>query len=168
MLDPGVQAARECLDIPVLGAHETSIHAAAMLAPTFSIVTVLDRLVPCMRRRTLQYGLSSALASVRSIDIPVLNLWDDRSRVMQAVVEEARRAVEEDDACAIVLGCTALSGLGQTMATELGRCGCQVPVVDPTLTAIKIAAMFSDLGISHSRRAYARPLDKTVVGFDLI
>ena len=41
--DPGLQAAREVTDKPVLGIAESAITAAKFIAPYFSIVSVLDR-----------------------------------------------------------------------------------------------------------------------------
>ncbi len=44
MGDPGVKAGREAVDIPVIGPCEASMHLAAMLGHTFSVLTVLARL----------------------------------------------------------------------------------------------------------------------------
>ena len=48
MGDPALGAAREATSIPVLGPAQTSMHLAALLAHSFSIVTVLDSVVPLL------------------------------------------------------------------------------------------------------------------------
>ena len=48
--DPGLEALREMVKIPVVGPGETAMHIAAMLGHRFSIVTVLDSVVPSLER----------------------------------------------------------------------------------------------------------------------
>ena len=74
MGDPGMKVAREMVSIPVLGPAETSMHVAAMLGHRFSVVTVLDAVVPMLENLATVYGVGGKLASVRSIGIPVLGL----------------------------------------------------------------------------------------------
>src|SRR3546814_4706331 len=78
MGDPGLKAAREVVSIPVLGPSETAMHLAAMLGHRFSIVTVLDSVVPMIDNLAKLYGMADKLASIRVIDIPVLDLESDR------------------------------------------------------------------------------------------
>jgi allantoin racemase len=165
ILDPGVPAAREQVSVPVLGAAQVSMHVAAMLAPSFSIVTVLDRLIPPLHVLVRRYGLSDQLASIRTIDAPVLDLRQNAPRVLEALVSESMRALDEDNAYAIILGCTALSGMGNIVQEELCQRGFDVPVIDPTLTAIKAAAALVAVGLSHSKLAYPIPPEKLVVGY---
>jgi allantoin racemase len=164
-LDPGVPAAREQVSVPVLGPAHVSMHVAALLAPRFSIVTVLDRLIPPLHRLTRQYGLSDQLASVRAIDVPVLDLRRNTAHVVEALVVESIRALEKDNAYAIILGCTALSGMGRIVQKELCQRGFDVPVIDPTLTAVKVAAALVDVGLSQSKLAYPMPPEKPVTGY---
>jgi allantoin racemase len=165
MLDPGVAAAREQVSVPVLGPAQVSMHVAAMLGPSFSIVTVLDRLLPPLRRLTHLYGLSDRLASIRAIEVPVLDLRHNADRVVEALVSESIQALQTDDAYVVILGCTALSGMGKAVQAELCRRGYDVPIVDPTLTAIKVAAALVDVGLSHSKLAYPVPPKKLVTGY---
>ncbi|NED70576.1 Asp/Glu racemase, partial [Streptomyces sp. SID10244] len=43
--DPGLDAAREAADAPVMGIAEAAMHLAAPLGRGFSIVTTLDRTI---------------------------------------------------------------------------------------------------------------------------
>jgi len=168
ILEPGVPAAREQVSIPVLGPAQVSMHVAAMLSPSFSIVTVLDRLIPPLHGLVRLYGLSDRLASIRAIEVPVLDLRRNAPRVLEALVSESMQALDEDNAYAIILGCTALSGMGRVVQEALCQRGYDVPVIDPTLTAIKVAAALTDVGLSHSKLAYPFPPEKLVSGYPAI
>jgi allantoin racemase len=157
MGDPGVYAARELVDIPVVGPAEASMHLAAMLGHRFSVLSVLDTRAPMMEDQAARYGLRGRLASVRAFNIPVLALADDPERTLQAVTACAVRAVREDGAHVIIPGCTGLAGLAPLIAAGLAAEGCEVPVLDPPSVAIKLAEMLVALGLSHSRLTYARP-----------
>ena len=164
-LDPGVTAAREQVSIPVLGPAQVSMHVAAILSPKFSVVTVLERLIPPFHGLAHLYGHSERLASVQAIEVPVLDLRQNAPHVIEALVSASIQAIEEDRAYAIILGCTALSGIGKPVQEELGKRGYKVPVIDPTPTAIKVAAALVDVGLSHSKLAYPFPPEKRVTGY---
>jgi allantoin racemase len=168
ILDPGVAAAREQVSIPVLGPAQVSMHVATMFCPRFSIVTVLERLIPPLHRLVHLYGHSERLASVRAIEVPVLDLRRNAPHVIQALVSESTQAIEEDKAYGIILGCTALSGMGRSVQEVLRQRGYEVPVIDPTPTAIKVAAALADIGLSHSKLAYPFPPEKRVSGYPAI
>lgn len=167
-LDPGVSAAREQVSVPVLGPAQVSMQVAAMLSPSFSIVTVLDRLIPPLHRLVRLSGLSDQLASIRTIEVPVLDLRRNTPLVLEALVSESMRALDEDRAYGIILGCTALSGMGRVVQGALYQQGYDVPVIDPTPTAIKVAAALADAGLSHSKLAYPFPPEKLVSGYPAI
>lgn len=154
MADPGVAAGREIASIPVIGPAEASMHLAAMLGERFSVVTVLERLIPALRRCAHASGLSQQLASVRAVNIPVLELTD-RTRAATALVHEAIRAVQDDGAHVIVLGCTGMAGLAGAVQQGLAQAGINdVPVVDPAMAALKIAEALVDMGLSHSKPSW--------------
>lgn len=165
MLDPGVEAARELVSIPVIGPGETSMHMAAMLSYRFTVVTVLDRLIPIFCDRATETGVTRQLASVRAVNIPVLKL-DDRARLLSALVDESGRAVREDGAHMIILGCTGMTGLAKEVEEGLAKQGiADVPVIDPAILALKIAEALADIGLSHSKRTYPAPPEKEMIGY---
>ncbi len=77
--DPGVKAAREAVSIPVLGPGESAMHLATILGENFSIVTVLDSVIATVRNHARLYGVADRLASIRSVNIPVLDLHQDEA-----------------------------------------------------------------------------------------
>jgi len=165
MGDPGLEAAREVVSIPVIGPCEASMHVAAMLGHKFSVLAVLDRIIPEFEDKARKYGLQDKLASVRSMDLPVLELEKGREQFVARAVDRAVEAIEEDGAHVIVLGCTGLAGLARRVEDALRQRGYDVPVVDPASTALKMAETLVDLKLAHSKRTYPYPPEKEIVGY---
>jgi allantoin racemase len=163
--DPGLQAARELLEIPVFGPGESSMHAAAMLGQRFSIVTVLESVRPMLTESAHRYGVSGKLASIRVVDVPVLSLHNDANSLQQALFEQSRQAVLHDGADAIVLGCTGFLGCAESVKAQLAAQGLDVPVVDPIPMAIHMAQAVCQTGLRHSKRGWPRPTRKPILGF---
>jgi len=157
MGDPALEAAREIVSIPVVGPCESSMMVASMLGDKFSVVTILKRLTSLFWRKVKRYGLEGKVASVRSIDVPVLELEEKREEVKAALMRESKRAIEEDGADVIVLGCTGLIGMAEELKEGLG-----VPVVDPGITPLKVAEILVDLRLSQSKTAYPTPPKKEI------
>ena len=165
MADPGLQAAREMVSIPVIGPAETAMHVASMLAHRFSVLTVLDRAVPMFHEHAHRMGVAERLASVRAVNIPVLELGDTE-RVVKALVEQSVVAVREDGAHLIVFGCTGMIGLAEEVEKGLVAQGiADVPVIDPGVLAVKVAEALADIGLSHSKRTYPHPPEKEIAGY---
>lgn len=169
MDDPGLRAAREMVEIPVLGPCETAMHLAAMLAHRFSVVTVLDHLEPQFVNHAKVYSVAEKLASVRSVSIPVLDLEADEARLIEALATQSARAVEEDGAHAIIFGCTGMLGVAEAVERQLEARGITgVPVLDPLVVALKFAESLVDLGLTHSKRTFPAPPRKAVKGYDRV
>ena len=152
--DPGLAAAREMVSIPVVGPGETSALLAAMLGHHFSIVTVTDSLVGTLEQLVLAAGVDRKLASVRPIDVSVLDIGSSPDIVRQRARKAAMAARDEDRADCIVLGCMsmAFAGIDHELSAELG-----IPVVNPALSALKTLEELVSMGLSHSKRAYQTP-----------
>jgi allantoin racemase len=165
--DPGLQDARELLGIPVIGPGEASFRFMPSLAHNFSIVTVLARLAPFLQEEARKYGVDRQLCSVRGIETTVLELHAHNNGILDAMAEEAVKAVECDRAAAILLGCTGMKGLGPGLRSRLSSAGHpDIPVVDPMPVAIKMAEMMVTLRLLHSRMTYPSPSEKKIVGYE--
>lgn len=165
MGDPGLKAAREVVSIPVLGPSETAMHLAAMLGHRFSVVTVLESVVPMIENLAKIYGTSEKLASIRVIDIPVLDLESDPQRLTRELARASLAAAQYDGAHAIILGCTGFLGCADAIGSELNGQGYDLPVVDPIPATVCVAQAMIKAGLRHSKRTYARPRPKTLKGY---
>lgn len=152
--DPGLDALRELISIPVVGPGEATALMAASLGHRFSIITITDSVIAFTERLVRNAGVGDKLASVRAIDIPVLELHDDREQTIDATIREGRRAIEEDRADTLILGCMSMGFLevAEAVAPELG-----VPVLNPGKSSLKFAEALVGAGVTHSRRAYLTP-----------
>ena len=153
--DPGLDAMREVTQkMVVVGPGEAGAMAAAMCGERFSIVTVTHSIVNALHHLMEKVGVAKKLASVRAIEVPVLALAEDREATIGKMVEEGRKAVEEDRADTLVLGCMSMGFLGvaEEMSERLG-----VPVVNPGRTSLKAAEALVGSGLRHSKLAYMTP-----------
>ncbi len=150
--DPGIDGARELVSIPVLGPGATSMLVAANLGHRFSVVTVLENVVRPLENLARLTGVEPKLASVRQIGIPVLDLNTDPDATFGQLLEVSRRAVEEDRADVLVLGCGTLSFRAAEAQQALG-----VPVVNPLQVTLRMAELLVASGLSHSKRSHPVP-----------
>lgn len=161
--DPGLAAAREVLDCPVVGPFEAAMHAGAQLGARVGVVTILDSVVPVLDQIVRGMGLSLRYAGARAIDVPVLELRNDPADVIARAAEAGRQLVRERDADVLVLGCMSLSFLGvaERLAGAVG-----VPVINPARCALETARALAAQGLGHSRRTFAKPRKPLAVGED--
>jgi len=138
--DPGLREAREIVSIPVIGVAEATMHVAATLGHKFSIIVGRRKWIPKMESNVYLYGLGSKLASFRILNFTVPMMLREPEKLKEAVISEARKAVEEDGAEVIVLGCTGESGFMKEIIEKIG-----VPVLDPVVVSWKYAEMLADL-----------------------
>lgn len=153
--DPGLFAMREITSRMVIaGPGESSIHLAAMLGHRFSILAPLDNAVNQLHALAYRAGGESKLASVRSIDLAVLDLAQDRSITVDKIIHEGKEAIEMDRADTLILGCMSLGFLD--MAKEIQE-ALNIPVINPCMAALKVAEAMVGSGLTHSKRAFRLP-----------
>ena len=168
MGDPGLKAGREAVSIPVFGPCETSMHLAATLGHRFSVVTVLQNLRALFEDMVARYGVRDKYASTRSVDIPVLELHDDRDRLIEVLTRESIAAVEEDDAHVIIFGCTGMFGCADGIKKGLAAAGHDgIPVIDPVPATVRYAAAMVRAGLTHSKKTFEYPRPKTITGYTI-
>jgi len=156
--DPGLRAARELVDVPVVGPAEATVHTAAQVADRFAWLTVLDSTAPTSREQAREYGLADRCVSVRSVEVPVGSVDHGSDALVDRMVEVGRRAVEEDGAGVLFPGCMSLS-FAQRHEEIRDRLG--VPFLDPAAIALEQATAWARHGVVQSRVTYPEaPLEK--------
>ncbi len=86
-------------------------------------------------------------------------MFSEPEKLKKSILTEGKRAVEEDGAEVVVLGCTMESGFMKELTSKL-----KVPVLDAVVTSWKYAEMMADLyrkvGLVHSKLyGYEAPPD---------
>ena len=157
--DTGLDAARTLAAGPVLGICEAAMHAATMLGGRFSVVTTLARSVPALEALARRYGVADR-CRVRASNVPVLALEDPASGAVRKVEDEIGRAVREDGAECIVLGCAGMADLAADLTRRLG-----IPVIDGVAAATRMVEALVGLGLRTSKvGGYAAPRPKAYAG----
>ena len=148
--DLAVDALRENLSIPVIGPGAVALAAADMLSNRFTVVTTVERNVSRTLRRLKQNPLCrEKMAGVRALNIPVAELRDDPKATIRYLSKLCQRAVEEERADTLVLGCLGLAEYGDALEQEFG-----IKVIDPAFLALAWAEMAARLNLRPSRRSY--------------
>src|SRR5690606_10176208 len=154
--DPSLRSARELVDVPVIGPGMASMLLACSLARRFSLLVQLPNVLAIAERQIRELGLGERCASIRSVDLPLLELAGDE--VFPKMLDAALAAVDEDGADAICLGSMARTPqaprrAGARAERRPGALGCA-----PGLAAVRWLEMPIGMGLSHSRGSYLTPL----------
>jgi allantoin racemase len=157
--DPGIDAARSIATVPVIGICEAAMRTASLLGHRFTIVTTQPISLPAMDGLIHRYGMADR-GRARAAGVPVLALEDPASGAVAKVRAEIRRAVAEDRAECILLGCAGMADLARALTEEMG-----LPVIDGVAAAVKLAEAVVGLGLRTSKvGGYARPAAKPYAG----
>lgn len=152
--DPGLEAARELVSMPVIGPCESAMLLAAGLGHRFSVLTIYDSLIAGQELLAVKAGVRAKLGSVRATNIPVLELMKDPAATRARLIEVAGACVKEDRADAILFGCMTMSflDLAQEVSEAVG-----VPAVNAGKAALKQAEALVSMGLAHSKTAFPTP-----------
>jgi len=157
--DPGLDAARELLDIPVVGLSEAALLTACMAGRRFSIVSFAAALGPWYRDCVTSHGLESRLASIRLADSPVRDIGAvgiDKEAQLIALCA----AAVDDGADVVILAGAPLSGLAERIADRV-----PVPVIDGMAAAIRQAEAMVGLALRKATSgSQRRPDGKLTAG----
>ena len=150
--DPGVEAAKELFDVPVVGISEAAFHAACLLGKRFGIVSFTAALKPMFVDCLERAGLTSRCAGFRMGPA----FAGDPGRVAEErrdmILELCRASIEQDGAEVVILAGGPLAGLAPLLAADVAA-----PLVDGTAAGVRLAAALAGLAPATKPRR-ARPL----------
>jgi allantoin racemase len=158
--DPGLDAARELVAAPVVGIAEAAMQFAVLVGRRFSVVTTLSRTLGRASDLVRRYGATDGCVSMYAAEVPVLDLEDTSSESYERIALLCERAVREDGADVIVLGCAGMSDLCDRLSARVG-----VPVVDGVAASVGIVAGLVRMGLATNKsNEYARPPVREATG----
>lgn len=150
--DPGLDAARELVEVPVLGIAEAAMHMASVSGRHFGVVTTLSRTLGRAHDLVSRYGMERACVSLAATGIPVLDLEDTGSPAVETIARFSAEAAA-GGADVVVLGCAGMADLCTELTARVG-----VPVVDGVAAAVGMASGMVRMGLGTSKRdEYALP-----------
>jgi Asp/Glu/hydantoin racemase len=158
--DPGLFAARELFDVPVIGMAEAAMLTACMAGRRFAIVTFAQALGPWYEECVRMHGLWERCAGIRMLEGAFKQISEVQHEKEDLLVELALRAVKEDDADVLIFAGAPLSGLAQRVAHRI-----PVPVVDQVIAAVKQAEALLALKLRKATAGtFRRPDAKPTTG----
>ena len=165
--DPGLQAAREIANIPVLGLGETSVHLACMMGRSFSLVTINEKFTQRIVDNIAHYGLSSRLAAVTRMKVErLLNLdagFRDpaaRKAIVAQFMQAANANIDAGAEVIIPAGGVVMALLADAGVHDAGR---GTPILNGITALVKTAEAMAKLNrimggrFTSKRLHYAPP-----------
>jgi len=141
--DIGVDLLRELTAKPVIGIGEASMLFAQPLGHKFSILSLKRKKIPQKEDLVRKYGLESRCASIRITGLGVI-ATDEQKR--EKLIQEGIKAVKEDGAEVLILGCAGMAGLDKKIEKIVG-----VPVIDGVASALMIIESLVRYGVKTSK-----------------
>lgn len=138
--DPGLDAARETTNRPVIGIGAAGLTSALNFGERVGVVAIRPASVVRQARMARMLGIADRFAGSIALDMGVVEL-DDERRVTARMTEVGRRLRDDKGADVIVLGCAGMAAYRDGLQRELG-----VPVIDPTQAAVGLAITAVSVG----------------------
>ncbi len=144
--DPGLKAARQELDIPVVGLAEAAMLMACTLGGRYSVITFGPHNEINIADLAYSYGLYPRLASVRIANVSHSAILRDPGQALDACAEAGKQALIQDGADVLILGGGPVAGMAPQVSALLN-----VPVLDSIACATKMAESLAACGYKTSR-----------------
>ena len=168
--EPGFRESTEVArtyGIPVTACAFAQMHLATMLGNKFSVIDIDEVHNMFYYDLVVQHRFTDRCASIRNINFPLPRpgeelaerttrgqrtkaLNGETSEMVEAAVTEAVAAIEEDGAEVITFGCSATFWLQPFVEKRLKALGWEIPVLEGYSSAITLAKLFVDLGVTAS------------------
>ena len=142
--------------MPVFDIAECAAHFAHLIGRRFSVVTTLARSIAPIEDRLKLAGLDAHCVSVRACGVGTAEVDADPAAAVAAIVDEAIRAVNEDGADVICLGCAGMAGVTAAITEKPG-----VPAVDGVAAAVALAQAVVGIGAVHQQGRGVTRRDQT-------
>lgn len=144
IFEPGLQALRELLNIPVLGLCEASVFVACMMGARFSVVNVNSKFARRVAENIAGYGLAGRLVSLDQMAVERGAVFDRgfedegaRAAVVEAFCSAARQGIAQGAETVIPAGGIVMALLALAKVHEIDG----APIVNGLIALVKVAEM---------------------------
>lgn len=152
-VDPGLAAAREMLDVPVIGITEAVLHMACLVGGRCGAIVMSANSDTILREMADAYGLGTRLAAVRALPITPLDLIADPAATARAISGAAEAMVASDGVDAVVLIGAVMAGIPEQVQPYL-----RVPVLEGVSAAVVLSEALVRLRLPPARAgSFAAP-----------
>ena len=134
--DPGLIAARDLFNIPIIGLGEAAMLSACLFGKKFSIISFTNAMSSWYEESVEILGLQSRYAGFRAIEGVVLAIDQIQSLQKDALISSAQKAIEVDGGDVIIFAGAPLSGFKKIVQSAIN-----VPIIDCAEAAVKQAEL---------------------------
>lgn len=161
--DPGLYAIKEISAIPVIGIAEASMSISLLMGQKFSLLVASKKAVPMMRDMVNQYGLTSRLASIETLNLNVLDVEQNKQDSIQKLILAGKQAIDKG-AEVLILGCAGMTNMQSEVAQTLN-----IPVIDPVEYGYKVLETMVKNNFPISKIGlYMKPYTKDILQKNLL
>jgi allantoin racemase len=150
--DPGVEAARLAVRIPVVGPLRSSCHFTACLCDRFAFITPLDSHVPYVHRILQAYRMDHFVTGVKAINMYESgSLSSYHDQIVERTIAVGRELVSGGAQAVIPLGGRLFpyEVTPEELEPEIG-----VPIINTKSVSIRFAELMVTGKMIHSAKAY--------------
>jgi allantoin racemase len=160
--DTGLRAARELLDVPVVGMTEAGLLTACMLGGRIGVVIFGARVLPLYQELVASYGLAARIAGWRTLESTAAYQPGAHEALDAELVAAAGDLVARDGAETVLLAGAVMAGVPARLQPQVS-----VPLIDGIACAVRQAELLHRLALPKPRAgSYASPAGREVVGVD--
>jgi|TARA_B110000003_G_C16542435_1_gene493316 Asp/Glu/hydantoin racemase len=157
--DPGLIAARDLFNIPIIGLGEAAMLSACLFGKKFSIISFTNAMSAWYEESVELLGLQHRYAGFRAIDGVVLSIDQIKSLQKDALIQSANKAINADGGNVIIFAGAPLSGFKKIVQEEIS-----VPIIDCAEAALKQAEL--SVIMNHGTSLKKKLPPKKSVGLD--
>jgi allantoin racemase len=151
--DSALSAAREMLDIPVVGMTEAALLTACMLGGRIGLVVVGRRVLPIYQETVARHGLDARVGGWRAIESTAPYSAGDQTEVDALTVAAACDLVERDGCEVVVLTGAVMAGVPARLQGSV-----PVPLLDGVSCGVRMAELLVDTRAPKPRAGSLAPL----------
>ncbi|MDP9663482.1 UNVERIFIED_ORG: Asp/Glu/hydantoin racemase [Pseudomonas cremoricolorata] len=148
--DPGVRAARELVDIPVIGPLEAAMQHVSYFGYDYLLVTDHRKSAAYMKDLVRLYGAEQQCRDVRYIDWHITDMVKDLEGVARDALAASENARQVGGVEAVILSCTIISACTEKWLLSNGK-DRDPTILNPNTFALKMA---ESLGLLKQMGAY--------------
>jgi allantoin racemase len=153
--DPGVEASRLAVRIPVIGLLRASLHFAATICDRLGLIVPLETHMPHTMRMVQTYGMTPFVCGIRTVGLyDTGDLAGYHDIVVERTLAVGKELVEQGAQAIIPLGGKIYPYVvtPEELEPELG-----VPVINTKAVGVSYAELMARNQIKHSIKAYPCP-----------
>jgi allantoin racemase len=150
--DPGVEASRLAVRIPVVGLLRASLHFTASICDRFALIVPLETHIPHTMRLVQTYGMNSFVCGIKTIGLyDTGDLFHYHDTVIERTVGVANELVQQGAQAVIPLGGKIYPYVvtPDELEPHIG-----VPIINTKAVGVSYAELMVRSKISHSNKAY--------------